>query len=332
MVYRFEFRPYQRPFRQPLSTYHGLWKVREGIILRLSDNRGRSGFGEIAPLPWYGSETFEQALAFCEKLPSTLSEETLLSILPTLPACQFGFESMFADLAQDIHYAELPMSRYSALLPTGQASLIAWKDLWDKGHRTFKLKIGIDSWANEFVWVEALLKHLPLGAKLRLDANGGLDELTAHHWLDWCDHNGNRVEFIEQPLSPDQFAKLLKLSHRYQTPVALDESVATLEQLKMHYYKGWRGIYILKAAIVGSPNRLKQFCLNNPIDFVISSVFETNVGRQALIDLAMELETVVVQSSHRALGLGTQQWLPDDGLNNNNGHQANWELLWQQLA
>jgi O-succinylbenzoate synthase len=78
---------------------------------------------------------------------------------------------------------------------------------------------------------------------------------------------------------------------------------------------------------MGSPNRLKHFCINHPIDFVISSVFETAIGRQFLIDLAMELEALVPHYTHRALGLGTQTWLPTDGLN-----QADWDLLWQRLA
>ncbi len=90
---RFEFRPYRRPFRQPIKTSHGEWKVREGIILHLSDERGRSGFGEIAPIPWFGSETLEQALEFCCQLSSIITKETIFSVPPALPASQFGFES-----------------------------------------------------------------------------------------------------------------------------------------------------------------------------------------------------------------------------------------------
>jgi o-succinylbenzoate synthase len=326
MVYRFEFRPYCRPFRQPIHTHHGLWPVREGIILKLTDNQGKSSFGEVAPLPWFGSETLEQALQFCLQLPPVLSEETLFSILPTLPACQFGFETMFRHRTQPTQAQELPLSRYGALLPSGSAALQAWSEFWHKGHRTFKCKIGLEPLVAELAWLEQLLNQLPFGAKLRLDANGGFDEITARHWLEWCDRNRQRIEYIEQPLPPSEFGSLMRLCDRYQTPIALDESVATLEQLKNYYYQGWYGIFVIKAATIGSPHRLKQFCQNHPIDLVISSVFETSIGRQAVIDLAVELEAILPNAHHRALGLGIQQWLPDDGL-----QSPDWQYLWSQL-
>ncbi|MFK8183857.1 MAG: o-succinylbenzoate synthase [Phormidesmis sp.] len=327
----FEFRPYRRPFRRPLKTSHGAWKHREGIILRLSDAQGRVGYGEIAPLPWFGSETQAQALTFCRKVPVHLCTSGGFTILPTLPACKFGFEVAMDNLSRNtpssLRSAELATVQYSALLPAGQAALTAWPPLWALGHRTFKWKIGVAPVAVEMAWLKSLMDQLPLSAKLRLDANGGLNELSAHHWLDCCDRLGHRVEFIEQPLPPDRFDDLLKLAHRYKTPIALDESVTTLEHLKTHYFRGWDGIYVIKAAIFGSPSQLKQFCLDYPVDLVISSVFETDIGRQALIDLAVELAALLPNAPCRVLGLGTQQWLPNDGLDD-----PDWEALWNRLA
>ncbi|NEP15945.1 MAG: o-succinylbenzoate synthase [Leptolyngbya sp. SIO4C1] len=331
MVYRFEFRPYRRPFRRALATRYGLWQVREGIILKLTSEQGRCGYGEIAPLPWFGSETLDQALQFCAQLPTQLSEATLFSILPTLPACQFGFETLFSNLARSLHHAELSPAHYSALLPTGEAAHTSWLALWEMGYRTFKWKIGVAAVSDEMRQAEKLFYELPPGASLRLDANGNLDELTARYWLDWCDStldspNAARLEFIEQPLPPKQFATMLKLSQRYRTSLALDESVATLEQLKAHYYQGWEGVYVIKAAIAGAPSRLKKFCLAHPIDCVLSSVFETAIGRQAVIDLALQLAAIAPYYPQRALGFGTQQWFPLDQF-----RQMDWHKLWQQL-
>ncbi len=313
-----------------MKTCHGAWKYREGIILRLSDNKGRVGFGEVAPLPWFGSETQTQSLRFCQSLPPTLSADKVFSVLPTLPACKFGFEvalnNLLNTLPPEDRCQELEPSRYSALLPAGQAAISAWSTLWAMGHRTFKWKIGIFPVAVELAWLSQLMDRLPFGAKLRLDANGGLDELTAHHWMDQCDRLGHRIEFIEQPLPPGRFEDLMKLDYRYKTAIALDESVTTLEQLKTHYFRGWRGVYVVKAAIMGSPSRLKQFCQDYPIDIVISSVFETDIGRQALMDLSSDLQQILPYGSQRVLGMGTQQWLPNDGLDD-----PDWEALWQRL-
>ena len=143
MSYRFEFRPYQRHFRQPVRTHHGEWQMRQGLILKLTDENGRSGFGEVAPLPWFGSETFEQALDFCQQLPSQLSDHAVPSLLPTLPACQFGLESVFASLERKLRPIDLPNAQCGALLPRGQKSLEHWQKLWQQGYRVFKYKIGV---------------------------------------------------------------------------------------------------------------------------------------------------------------------------------------------
>ncbi|MEO0948813.1 MAG: o-succinylbenzoate synthase, partial [Cyanobacteria bacterium J06641_5] len=58
-------RPYCRAFRQPLRTHHGIWEKRQGAIVRLETDTGRVGWGEIAPLPSFGSETLAAALQLC---------------------------------------------------------------------------------------------------------------------------------------------------------------------------------------------------------------------------------------------------------------------------
>jgi O-succinylbenzoate synthase len=79
--------------------------------------------------------------------------------------------------------------------------------------------------------------------------------------------------------------------------------VATIQQLKDCFEGGWRGIYVIKAAIAGSPILLRQFCRENKIDAVFSSVFETEIGRKAVFRLAGELS-----NPKRALGFGIDHW------------------------
>ncbi|MBD2607918.1 o-succinylbenzoate synthase [Scytonema hofmannii FACHB-248] len=338
MRYQFEFRPYQRRFIRPLATSHGTWDIREGIILCLRDETN-IGWGEIAPISWFDSETIEQALSFCRQLPTEITEETVFSIPDELPACQFGFESALRGLGSGgkKNYSPCPLVplspclpvlpspsslTYSALLPAGEAALEQWQTLWEEGYRTFKWKIGVYAIACELKIFELLTQALPPDAKLRLDANGGLSYEDANLWLWTCDNiqaNQNRVsiEFIEQPLSVDQFQRMLELSYFHQTKIALDESVATLKQLECCFKQGWRDIFVIKPGIVGSPSRLRQFCLDCKIDAVFSSVFETEIGRQAALKLAAELS-----QHHRAVGFGVNHLLEQE--------KDNWlENLWK---
>lgn len=308
---RLTFHPYQRRFKRSLKTHHGLWTVREGILLQLTDSQDNQGEGEIAPLPWFGSETLEEALYFCRHLPDRFSVDELRAIPAQLPACQFGFGCALQELHQNstptslfpIPEEETPLA-YSALLPTGAAALTDWIPLWQQGYRTFKWKIGVSDSSVEQELCRELRHGLPAPAHLRLDANGGLDLETAQQWLALCDEpkpgTGLRtIEYLEQPLL--QLEDMLALSEQYMTPIALDESVATLNQLVDCYQRGWRGIFVIKPAIAGDPEQLRQFCLTHSLDTVFSSVFETNVGRRACLQLAKELST-------RAVGFGVDHW------------------------
>ena len=80
MHYQLKFFPYKQNFKQPLKTSHGIWHIREGIILQLISKTGEIGLGEIAPLSWFGSETLSEALDFCHRLPKKITTETIFSI------------------------------------------------------------------------------------------------------------------------------------------------------------------------------------------------------------------------------------------------------------
>ncbi|MBW4693001.1 MAG: o-succinylbenzoate synthase [Lyngbya sp. HA4199-MV5] len=219
----------------------------------------------------------------------------------------------------------LPPLPHSVLLPAGTAALHAWKPLWQKGFRTFKWKIGVQAIVTEVELLHELTQTLPPTAKLRLDANGGLSLNEAIQWLQVCDalidnpNHSAAIEYIEQPLDTAQFQTMQDLSRRYQTPIALDESIATLQQLQTCYANGWRGIFVIKPAIVGSPKHLRQFCQEHLIDAVFSSAFETAIGRQAGLQLAEELGNL-----DRAMGYGTTHWLDDADIDD-------VEQLWQTL-
>ena len=296
----FDFTCYQHPFRQPLRTHHGLWNVREGIILSLTDHLGKIGWGEIAPLPWFGSETLADAIEFCHSLNQRITAEKIYSIPHTLPSCQFGFESAWEALKTDQPTIETPI-RFSYLLPSGTQALKAIGD-YDSA-QVFKLKIGIDSSVEEMSLVEKLLAKLPTGSQLRLDANEGLTVNSAKRWLNLCDRH-KFIEFLEQPLPKSQFSQMLHLSEIFQTPIALDESVATLSQLESFYHQGWPGLFVIKPAIAGSPRRLRQFYREYAPNIIISSVFETKIGREAALKLAQEICLV-----NRAVGFGVEHWI-----------------------
>jgi o-succinylbenzoate synthase len=301
--YRFTYSVYERPFRQPLQTSHGSWVVREGIIVCLTDELGRSQVGEIAPIPWFGSESLQQAIAYCDPIGDTIDLSQIECIPDSLPACQFGFGSALTAFNEDFSIDSSPLE-LSALLPTGAAAIDAWQALFTQGYRTFKWKIGVAPIAQEQAIWQDLMTALPIDAKLRLDANGGLTYADAARWLEICDRE-SRIEFIEQPLAPAEITETIELSQIYSTPIALDESVATFDRLQAIYDRGWRGIYVIKPGIAGFPWRLGDFIAQHQLDVVFSSVLETTIGRTAALQLASKLQL------NRAMGFGVESWFDD---------------------
>ncbi|AFY81557.1 o-succinylbenzoate synthase [Oscillatoria acuminata] len=321
MNYQFKFRPYQRKFKRPLQTSHGTWEIREGIILRLTADNGKMGFGEIAPIGWFGSETFLEALDYCQNLPDVISDRTIFSIPPNLPACQFGLESAWESATLKTQFKsafsedKTPASKsnYSGLLPGGEGALLGRQILWMQGYRTFKWKIGILPFQREVRILQELVLALqqaiydqPVG--LRLDANGGLSVAEAEAWLQICDQLGGVIEYLEQPLPVTELQAMVELENRFSTAIALDESVATLAQMQSVYRQGWRGIYVIKPCIAGSPSELRQFCNLNQIDAVFSSVFETEIGRKAALNLAADIKNY----NPRVLGFGVDHLLESE--------------------
>ncbi len=310
MSYHWQFRPYRYPFKYPLHTSHGVWSIRSGIILRLEHHQ-RIGWGEIAPLSWFGSETLEQAHDFCHQL---ITKKVIPQVPDELPACQFAVESAWEMLnGQDNGSKSLA---YSALLPAGVAVLDRIAVLLQQGYHTFKWKIGVGDVDTELKIFAELVQVLPDDALLRLDANGGLSKDGAIAWLQAADKS-QVVEFIEQPLAIDQFSAMLAFSQQYQTTLALDESVATLAQMQNCYELGWRSVFVIKPAIAGSPSKLRQFCQTTQIDTVFSSVFETKIGRVAALRLATELS-----HPNRAIGFGVDHWFD---------FEQSPEQIWQNL-
>jgi O-succinylbenzoate synthase len=318
-MYLLEFRVYQRPFLHPLQTHHGLWQTREGIIIRLEDEQGRIGWGEIAPLPEFGSETLSAAVLFCQSLENPISETTIFSISSQFPACQFAFESALEDLNTTANFKE-NKREFSYLLPTGVAVLSSLNSVLDQNiTNVYKWKIAVDTIEKELEIFQQLIKQLSPQQKLRLDANGGLSLEEAKIWLETAD-KCKKIELIEQPLAPLQFSEMLQLSQDFQTAIALDESVANLSEIEEYYQRGWRGIFVIKPAITGSIKGLRNLWHQYPLDIVFSSVLETDIGRKSALRLAQEYP-----KSDRALGFGVQQWF--------NNSDPDWlEKLWTTSA
>ncbi len=86
MSFQLEYRRYRLAFRVPVRTAHGVWAEREGLLVRLTDEAGNSGIGEVAPIPWFGTESVDEAET-CLRNLGRLIEADALDVVPERFGC-----------------------------------------------------------------------------------------------------------------------------------------------------------------------------------------------------------------------------------------------------
>ncbi len=206
MKFRFAYKSYRLPLGMPLRTAHGVWAEREGIILRLEDEAGAAGFGEIAPIPWFGTETLAGAVEICRKCGDQVAAEVLDAVPERLGCVRFALAQ-----ARERPETRVPAGNrlpVAALLPAGRAALTVMPEKLEAGFLAFKWKVGVGAVDDELGMLDDLLALLPAHARLRLDANGAWNRRQAGRWLEHC--AGRPVEFVEQPVAPADEDTLLR--------------------------------------------------------------------------------------------------------------------------
>jgi O-succinylbenzoate synthase len=308
MPLRLEHRRYCLPFRRPVLTAHGSWTQREGLVVRLEDlDTGAVGWGEVAPIPHFGTETVEAARAALDELAAEPTLAALTALGPALPCTQFALAEARAGLAGP---PPMPVRRLpvTALLPAGREVLEVATARADEGYVNFKWKVGVEPAAAELALLDRVLDRLPAGAQLRLDANGSWDEPTAERWLRAC--AGRPIEFVEQPFPPGRETAMFALERKFPVRFALDESIARLADLRRWLDFGWPGFFVVKPALCGPTGALRRALADFEVEAVFSSAFETAVGLRSALHLAFG-----ANQDGRAVGFGTIGAFADDAFN-----------------
>ena len=288
------WRPFSFSLPAALQTAAGSLSQRRGWLLRLETSHGACGWGEAAPLA-FGAAA-EAALQDCEsalkRLGSCTTRGEVEWLLPAFPApLAFALGAALAEADGWVGPAaggwrQAPPSAW--LLPAGEGALPAARALLEPwaphtGPQAFpptlKWKVGVHPTHQEQAWYEELAGLLPAGARLRLDANGGLDRPTAWSWAERL-AGDRRLEWLEQPLDPADQEGLEALARL--VPVALDESLLRHPELRLH----WEGWQVRRPSQEGDPRPLLRELQGGRPRWMVSTSFETGIGQRWLAHLA----------------------------------------------
>lgn len=302
MALRLLHRRYTLPFRAAVRTAHGVWAERTGLIVRLEDGGGSIGYGEVAPIPWFGTETVEEAEAALNVLGEWVTPEQLAAVPVKLGCLRFALAGALAESGKEGRRGKANVSYLpvAALLPAGRGALAQIGPKAELGFRTFKWKVGVGDMADELALLDDVIGELPSGSKLRLDANGAWDRRQAARWLERAAERP--VEFVEQPVAPDARGAddvLRGLAGDFPTPIALDESVVGAHDVERWLAADWPGIFVIKPSLLGDPAPVLARLAGAKADVVFSSALETAVAAKAALQLAFSWA-----GKPRALGFG----------------------------
>lgn len=304
MIYHLSHRRYALPFRGTVRTAHGPWPVREGVLVRLATSEGAVGYGEAAPIPWFGTETVEEIEAACRDLGDFVDDARLDSVPSHLGCLRGALAAARCRPAESPDAAARPVA---LLLPAGRAALPLIEPRAEIGFRVFKWKVGVADAADELALLDDVCARLPGGARLRLDANGAWDRRTAERWLERCAERP--VEYVEQPsfAEPSQGSTeqrkaddlMLGLAGDYPTPLALDESLTREGDITRWMAAGWPGYYVIKPSLLGDAEAAVAALAKAGARVVFSSALETAIGAKAALRVAFNWTGTV-----HALGFG----------------------------
>lgn len=209
------------PLKEPFVTSSGVVSARELLLLRLQARDGSVGYGEAAPFEPYDGVPLERAAAALtggggRRPPQARAAEEIARL--DLHARQE--ERPLAEPRKDA----LPVNMTLAVGPPSEVAERARLGLRE-GYACFKLKVGLPDDPDRVAAVREAVGPWPA---LRVDANGAwsVDEaVRAIRGIEEYD-----LEFVEQPSRT--LRELAEVRQRVSTPIAADESVASMRELR----------------------------------------------------------------------------------------------------
>jgi len=304
-------------------------QYRQGIILRICDQQGNTGLGEVAPLPGFHRESKETVTTELHTIIPLILEKEIPESILTLngnfdslfrdfsmsPSTRFGLELGLLNLWTSIRrrplYALLGVPQTKSIYINGLITVspehlnTEVSKLMEEGYQTIKLKVGQQEIENEIETVRSVREMIGPHLKLRLDANRAWSLTQAVKFGNAVRSVG--IEYIEEPV--DDLNALHTFYHETGLHYALDESLSYVPQKDLKTLDGLRAI-ILKPSFLGGLEKTVRFCQlakSYNIFPVLSCAFYSGLTLSALGQFA-----AVYTDPRTAHGLDTYKWFSED--------------------
>lgn len=239
------------PLAEAFHSAGGSTDVRDLGVLRLTDEDGQIGVGEITPYPdpaapplsdliaafdagvreqLLEAEIFDRGLTLESPLPPAVEAAVDVALLDLLARRE---ELRVADLiGVDVQEEVAVNATITAVDPDQVAEL--GRHAVDQGYSTLKVKAGFSRFDRERL--AALREAIGFETLVRLDVNGSWHTNEAIEKINQFAEYG--LELVEQPVAPDDLASMHRVRDATIVPIVADEGVRTVADLDLHIANG----------------------------------------------------------------------------------------------
>jgi len=316
IIRKFESHPFTIRLKTPFKNSNIEIAKRKGFIIKITDEPGNIGYGDISPLPGSSEETFESIISVVEELERKIIgselDSDIFQSLEKYPSVQFGISQALNSIfiLRDGFNPDwninstISVNGIIGMMPKSEAMNKA-EELTTTGFKTIKIKVGREKIEDDIDIIKSIFQNFSSDIKYRLDANGKWDADKTLYAVEHLENNN--VEYLEQPVkSSDELIELSKIS---KIPIAADETIRNSDDVTRMLAESDVQYFVLKPSLMGSIT--ETIDLINLIEganrnVIISSAFESSIGRSALVFLAS-----LVQNDF-AHGLAVGSYFSDD--------------------
>ncbi|TDF94786.1 dipeptide epimerase [Paenibacillus piri] len=297
--------PLKKPFKTALRTVH----TAETVLVKISSDCGRAGWGEAPPTAAITGESLQSIEAFITAVKPKLIGESLLQyerVFHLLNRSAVGNSSGKAAVDMALYdliaqQCGLPLYQllggyrneietdYTVSVNTPEEMGEDAAEYVSSGFTVLKIKVGIDDASKDLERVREIRSRVGSGIKLRLDANQGWETKTAISTIRAMEDAGLDIELVEQPVRAGDIAGLKQVTDAVDTLIMADEGVFSpsdaFEVLKQRA-ADLINIKLMKAGGIYHADticRMADFC---GMECMVGSMIETRVGITAAAHFA----------------------------------------------
>lgn len=324
-----DFRHYTIPFKIPFTTSRGLEQHRHGLMIRLIDDQGITGYGEAVSLPGFGTGTLDQFEDWLKDLIPRLSGSTITDAFalvhasspdPLIAPIRFAMDTALLDIQgkeaglsiskmiKPDAASHVPLNATISDMDASGAANAAYYAA-TAGYTAIKMKVGtFQDLGRDIERVAAVRDAIGPDTALRLDANGAW---TFSRALEIAQRiTPYDIDYIEQPLPAGDISGMAELRRQTEIALAADESATSHRAVEQIIEASAADVIVIKPAVIGGikiARELVHLADSASIRTVVTSALESGVAITSALHLAATLSQPIP-----ACGLATSVLLETD--------------------